>query len=168
MKRRHLRAHTIGFCNQVRRLRPEIAFGADLIAGFPTEADEMFERTVSLIDEAGFSYVHVFPFSPRKGTPAARMKQVPHATIRERARILRSKGQVALAARLKSLIGSEQEILVEKPGVGRTRCFATVMFDNDGFAAGDLISACIAGSDERNMQGRVLMAAVKDAAPAVS
>jgi threonylcarbamoyladenosine tRNA methylthiotransferase MtaB len=168
MKRRHLRAHTIDFCNRIRRLRPEIAFGADLIAGFPTETDEMFEHTASLIDDAGFSYVHIFPFSPRKGTPAARMKQVPHATIRERARTLRSKGQAALSARLKSLIGSNQEILVEKPGVGRTPCFATVAFEDAGFVAGDLMSVRIANSDERNLHGRVLKSAPKEAAPAIA
>jgi threonylcarbamoyladenosine tRNA methylthiotransferase MtaB len=168
MKRRHLRAHTIDFCNRIRRLRPEIAFGADLIAGFPTETDEMFERTVSLIDEAGFSYVHVFPFSARKGTPAARMRQVPHATIKERARVLRTKGQAAFSARLKRLIGSEQEILVEKPGVGRTPCFATVAFEDRGFVAGDLVSVRIANSDERNLRGRVLRSAPNDAAPAIA
>ena len=168
MKRRHLRAHTIDFCNRIRRLRPETAFGADLIAGFPTETDEMFARTVSLIDEAGFSYVHVFPFSPRKGTPAARMKPVPHATIKQRARVLRTKGQVALSARLKSLIGSEQDILVEKPGIGRTPCFATVAFEDRSFTAGDVISVRIANSDERNSHGRVLKTAPNEAAPAIA
>jgi len=168
MKRRHLRAHTIDFCNRIRRLRPEIAFGADLIAGFPTETDEMFARTVSLIDEAGFSYVHVFPFSPRKGTPAARMKPVPHATIKQRARVLRTKGQVALSARLRSLIGSEQDILVEKPGIGRTPCFATVAFEDSRFVAGDVISVRIANSDERNLHGRVLKTAPNEAAPAIA
>jgi threonylcarbamoyladenosine tRNA methylthiotransferase MtaB len=168
MKRRHLRAHTIDFCNRIRRLRPEIAFGADLIAGFPTETSEMFERTASLIDEAGFSYVHVFPFSVRKGTPAARMRQVPHATIKERARVLRTKGQAALSARLKRLIGSEQEILVEKPGVGRTPCFATVAFEDRGFVAGDLVSVRIANSDERNLHGRVLKTAANEATPAIA
>jgi len=168
MKRRHLRAHTIDFCNRIRRLRPEIAFGADLIAGFPTETDEMFARTVSLIDEAGFSYVHVFPFSPRKGTPAARMKPVPHATIKQRARVLRTKGQIALSARLRSLIGSEQEILVEKSGIGRTPCFATVAFEDSRFVAGDVISVRIANSDERNLHGRVLKTAPNEAAPAIA
>ena len=168
MKRRHLRAHTIDFCNRIRRLRPEIAFGADLIAGFPTETSEMFERTASLIDEAGFSYVHVFPFSVRKGTPAARMRQVPHATIKERARVLRTKGQAALSARLKRLIGSEQDILVEKAGIGRTPCFATVAFEDSGFVAGDLVSVRIADSDERNLHGRVLKMAANEAAPAIA
>jgi len=168
MKRRHLRAHTIEFCNQVRRLRPDVAFGADLIAGFPTETDAMFERSVSLIDEAGFSYLHVFPFSPRNGTPAARMKQVPHATIKERARVLRAKGQRALAARLASLVGSTQEILVEKPGLGRTRCFATVAFADDRTIPGQVISARIVDCGERDLHGRVLQTAAKETAPAAA
>jgi len=164
MKRRHLRAHTIEFCNQVRRLRPDVAFGADLIAGFPTETDAMFERSVSLVDEVGFSYLHVFPFSPRKGTPAARMKQVPHATIKERARVLRAKGQRALATRLAGLIGSTQEILVEKPGSGRTRCFATVAYASDRSLPGEMMSVRILDCGERDLQGRVLQTAAKEAA----
>jgi len=168
MKRRHLRAHTIEFCNQVRRLRPDIAFGADLIAGFPTETDAMFERSVSLIDEAGFSYLHVFPFSPRQGTPAARMKQVPRAIIKERARVLRAKGQIALAARLQGLVGSTQEILVEKPGLGRTRCFATVSYTDNRSLPGQVISVRIVECGERDLQGRVLHAAAEEAAPAAA
>jgi threonylcarbamoyladenosine tRNA methylthiotransferase MtaB len=166
MKRRHLRAHTIAFCNQVRRLRPEIAFGADLIAGFPTETDPMFQRTLSLVEEAGLSYLHVFPFSPRRGTSAARMKQVPGATIRERARLLRDKGRAALSARLQSLVGTRQKVLVEKPGVGRTPCFATVAFPDDRSVAGDIIVVRITGRDERDLHGRVLTTATTDAAPA--
>jgi threonylcarbamoyladenosine tRNA methylthiotransferase MtaB len=168
MKRRHLRAHTIDFCNQMRRLRPETAFGADLIAGFPTETDAMFERTASLIDEAGLSYLHVFPFSPRRGTPAARMKQVPRVTIKDRSRALRVKGQRALSAHLASLVGTEQEILVEKQRVGRTRCFATVTFEDDRSAAGDLISVRIVDRDERGLRGRVSRTAATDAAPAAA
>jgi threonylcarbamoyladenosine tRNA methylthiotransferase MtaB len=168
MKRRHLRAHTIAFCNQVRRLRPDIAFGADLIAGFPTETDAMFERTLSLVDEAGLSYLHVFPFSPRRGTPAARMRQVPHATIKERARILRAKGQAALATRLASLIGTEQEILIEKPGLGRTRCFATVAFEDERSAAGDLVSVRIIDCNERDLRARVLSTEENQRAPAAA
>ena len=167
MKRRHLRAHTIAFCNQIRRLRPDVAFGADLIAGFPTETDAMFERTLSLVDEAGLSYLHVFPFSPRRGTPAARMKQVPHSAIKERARILRAKGQAALSARLASLIGSKQDILVEKPGFGRTRCFATVAFEDDRSVTGDLVSVRIVDRDDRGLRGRV-RADAKHTAPAAA
>jgi threonylcarbamoyladenosine tRNA methylthiotransferase MtaB len=166
MKRRHLRAHTVDFCDRVRRLRPDIAFGADLIVGFPTETDTMFGRTLSLIDEAGLSYLHVFPFSPRPGTPAARMRQIPSAIVRERARILREKGQQALSSRLKTLIGTSQTILIEKPGVGRTPCFAMVAADDSTAEAGNLIAADIIGSDDRSLHGRVLRTATTEYAPA--
>jgi threonylcarbamoyladenosine tRNA methylthiotransferase MtaB len=130
MKRRHARADTIAFCNDVRRLRPDAAFGADLIAGFPTETDAMFENTRALIDDAGLSYLHIFPFSPRKGTPAARMPQVAREVVKERAANLRAKGDEALAAHLAARIGSEQTLLVEKPGLGRTACFAQARFNS--------------------------------------
>jgi threonylcarbamoyladenosine tRNA methylthiotransferase MtaB len=128
MKRRHSRADTVAFCKSVRRLRPEAAFGADLIAGFPTETGEMFENTLRLVDDADLSMLHVFPFSPRKGTPAARMPQLPRVEVRERAARLRRKGAEALATRFASLMGSEQTLLVEKPGLGHTACFAPVAF----------------------------------------
>jgi threonylcarbamoyladenosine tRNA methylthiotransferase MtaB len=128
MKRRHSRKDTIAFCDEVRRLRPEVAFGADLIAGFPTETDEMAANSRALIEDAGLSYLHVFPFSPRKGTPAARMPQLPKPLIKERAARLRAVGDKALAARMTSLIGSEQTLLVEKDGSGRTQCFAQAHF----------------------------------------
>ncbi|HWA30865.1 MAG TPA: tRNA (N(6)-L-threonylcarbamoyladenosine(37)-C(2))-methylthiotransferase MtaB [Rhizomicrobium sp.] len=124
MKRRHSRADTIAFCDDVRRLRSDAAFGADLIAGFPTETDAMFENTLAMVDDAGLSYLHIFPFSPRKGTPAARMPQVARQIVKERAARLRAKGDGALAARLASLVGSEQDLLIEKSGMGRTPCFA--------------------------------------------
>nr|TFG52768.1 MAG: tRNA (N(6)-L-threonylcarbamoyladenosine(37)-C(2))-methylthiotransferase MtaB [Hyphomicrobiales bacterium] len=129
MKRRHSRADTIAFVNAVRRLRPETAFGADLIAGFPTESDAMFENSLRLIDEAGLTYLHVFPFSPREGTPAARMPQVPRALVKERAAKLRAEGDKALRARLQMLVGSMQNVLAEKSGFGRTPCFAPVRIE---------------------------------------
>src|SRR6185437_5375222 len=132
MRRRHTREDTIRFCDIIRRLRPSVAFGADLIAGFPTESDEMFENTLALVDEAGLSYLHVFSFSPRKGTPAARMPQLPRAAIKARARRLREKGEKALSARLSGHIGSEQTLLVEKPGRGRTPCFAIAEYEGAG------------------------------------
>jgi threonylcarbamoyladenosine tRNA methylthiotransferase MtaB len=138
MKRRHSRTDTIAFCDAVRRLRPDVAFGADLIAGFPTETDAMFANTRALIDDAGLSYLHIFPFSPRKGTPAARMPQVGPAVVKERAARLRAKGGEALAAHLASCIGSEQSLLVEKAGLGRTACFAQARFDGNA-KPGDLI-----------------------------
>ncbi|MDE2184244.1 MAG: tRNA (N(6)-L-threonylcarbamoyladenosine(37)-C(2))-methylthiotransferase MtaB [Alphaproteobacteria bacterium] len=131
MKRRHSRADTIAFCEAVRRVRPDAAFGADFIAGFPTETEEMFENTLKLVDEAGLTMLHVFPFSARKGTPAARMPQLPRATVRERAARLRARGASALASRLASLVGSEQSLLVEKTGLGRTPCFVPARFGSD-------------------------------------
>jgi threonylcarbamoyladenosine tRNA methylthiotransferase MtaB len=126
MKRRHLRADTIAFCEDVRRRRPDAAFGADLIAGFPTETEAMFENTLRLADEAGLTYLHVFPYSARKGTPAARMPQLPRAVAKERAARLRAKGAERLASRLKALVGSEQTLLTESDGHARTSCFAQV------------------------------------------
>src|SRR6202142_2144477 len=107
MKRRHSRRDTIAFCEAVRRLRPGAAFGADLITGFPTETEEMFQNTLKLVDEAGISMLHVFPFSPRKGTPAARMPQLPRAVAKERAARLRAKGVAALAKHFTGLVGRE-------------------------------------------------------------
>jgi threonylcarbamoyladenosine tRNA methylthiotransferase MtaB len=131
MKRRHSRADTIAFCDEVRRLRPDVAFGADLIAGFPTETDAMFENTGALIADAGLSYLHIFPFSPRAGTPAARMPQVDRKRVKERAAVLRAEGDRALAKHLASLLGTEQTLLIEKNGVGRTACFAVAQFSGN-------------------------------------
>ena len=137
MKRRHARAHTIAFCDEVRRLRPEAAFGADLIAGFPTETDEMFDNTLKLVDDAGLSTLHVFPFSARAGTPAARMPQISRAIVKARATRLRSKAAEAKAKRLNGLIGSEQILLMENADLGRTPCFVPVRFVGEA-ASGDL------------------------------
>jgi len=126
MKRRHSRKDTVAFCDAVRRLRPETSFGADLIAGFPTETDAMFENSLKLVDDAGLTFLHVFPYSARKGTPAARMPQINGAIIKERAARLRAKGEAALAARNASLIGTTQTLLMEKSGLGRTPCFMPV------------------------------------------
>jgi threonylcarbamoyladenosine tRNA methylthiotransferase MtaB len=145
MKRRHARADTIRFCEEVRRLRPEAAFGADLIAGFPTESEAMFENTLKLVDEAALSTLHVFPFSARKGTPAARMGQLPRAVVKERAARLRAKGEAALAARLASLVGTRQAVMVEKQGLGRTPCFAPVR-SSGAAAAGEILNLRIASA----------------------
>jgi threonylcarbamoyladenosine tRNA methylthiotransferase MtaB len=128
MKRRHSRRDVIAFCSEVRRLRPDAAFGADLIAGFPTESERMFENTLSLVDEADLTYLHVFPFSARRGTPAARMPQLDRATVGARAARLREKGADRLSTRLRKLIGTKQLLLVEGPGRGHTACFAPVRF----------------------------------------
>jgi threonylcarbamoyladenosine tRNA methylthiotransferase MtaB len=146
MKRRHLRADTLAFVETVRNLRPETAFGADFIVGFPTETEVMFANTLALVAEAGISYLHVFPFSAREGTPAARMPQLERGIAKERAARLRSEGERALASRLASLVGSEQEILIEKPGFGRTPCFAPVRLEPD-IEQGRIARAAIAASD---------------------
>ncbi len=128
MKRRHSRRDTIAFCEQVRRMRPDAAFGADLITGFPTESEEMFDNTLKLVDDAGLTFLHVFPYSPRHGTPAARMPQLARATVRERANRLRVYGAQKLAIRLNDLVGGVQTVLVEEAGRGRTPCFVSARF----------------------------------------
>jgi threonylcarbamoyladenosine tRNA methylthiotransferase MtaB len=126
MKRRHLRADAIAFCEDVRRLRPDVVFGADLIAGFPTETEEMFARSLDLIEECRLTHLHVFPFSPRPGTPAARMPQLPREVIKERARRLREKGAAALQGHLNSEIGARRRVLTESRELGRTEQFTPV------------------------------------------
>jgi threonylcarbamoyladenosine tRNA methylthiotransferase MtaB len=126
MKRRHARADTVDFCNTVRALRPDAAFGADLIAGFPTETDAMFENSLTLVDDAGLSALHVFPYSPRAGTPAANMPQLPRPLVKERAGRLRERGEAALTARLDGMRGSHHTVLAERGGIGRTPCFTPV------------------------------------------
>ncbi len=126
MKRRHSRADAIAFCNEVRRLRPDVVFGADIIAGFPTETEAMFQRSLDLVDECGLTQLHVFPFSPRPGTPAARMPQLDRAVIKERAQRLREKGEAALRAFLDAQIGTRRQVLTERGGIGRTEQFTAV------------------------------------------
>ena len=126
MKRRHTRADAIAFCNQVRRLRPDVAFGADIIAGFPTETEDMFARSLDLVDECGLTQLHVFPFSARPGTPAARMPQIDRGIVKERARRLREKGEAALTRHLDAQVGSRRLVLTERGGVGHTEQFTAV------------------------------------------
>ncbi len=152
MKRRHTRADTIAFCDEVRRLRPGTAFGADLIAGFPTETDGMFENSLKLVDDAGLTLLHVFPYSPRPGTPAARMPQLDRALVKERAARLREKGLIALMARLDAMAGSRQTLLVEKAGLGRTSCFTPVAFTGE-IPPGSLADVVIAGRDGEQLSG---------------
>jgi threonylcarbamoyladenosine tRNA methylthiotransferase MtaB len=145
MKRRHLRDDAIRFCREVRRLRPDIALGADLIAGFPTESEEMFARSLDLIEECGLTFLHVFPYSPRPGTPAARMPQVAGAVIKDRARRLRAAGEGALQRRLASEIGSVREVLIESASQGRTEHFLPVAMA--GETPGAVTRRAITGSD---------------------
>jgi threonylcarbamoyladenosine tRNA methylthiotransferase MtaB len=126
MKRRHSRGHAIDFCAQMRRLRPDIALGADIIAGFPTETEDMFSRSLDMIEESGITFLHVFPYSPRPGTPAARMPQVAGGEIRERAKRLRAVGEAALRKRLTSEMGEVRQVLIESGRQGRTEHFLPV------------------------------------------
>ena len=155
MKRRHSRAQAIAFCETVRALRPEVAFGADLIAGFPTETEEMFARTLDLVDEAGLTYLHVFPFSARRGTPAARMPQLSKAVRKERAARLRAAGETALRAFLASCVGRTVEVLIERDGAGRSEQFAKVRLPG-GYAPGSLVPAKVSGVDGATLTGRPL------------
>ena len=126
MKRRHLRADAIAFCDQVRRLRPDVIFGGDIIAGFPTETEDMFARSLDLIDECGLVHLHVFPYSARPGTPAARMPPVAHDIVKDRARRLRAKGDVAFARHVDSEVGTQRQVLMESSNIGRTEYFTPV------------------------------------------
>ena len=146
MKRRHSRGQAIAFCEQLRRLRPEVAFGADIIAGFPTESEDMFRRSLELVDDCGLSQLHVFPFSPRPGTAAARMPQLDRALIKERARRLREKGEAALLAQLERAVGTRRRVLTESGGIGRTEQFMAVRLAGPA-AAGAIIDLTITGHD---------------------
>ncbi len=128
MKRRHAREDSIRFCEDLRARRKDMVFGADIIAGFPTETDGMFENSRRIIDECGLTFLHVFPFSPRPGTPAARMPHLDKAVVKERAALLRNKGAERLAAFLTTQVGSTQDVLVETPQTGRTPHFALARF----------------------------------------
>jgi threonylcarbamoyladenosine tRNA methylthiotransferase MtaB len=152
MKRRHLRADAINAARRARALRPEVALGADLIAGFPTETEEMFGHSLDLIVECGLAFVHVFPYSARPGTPAARMPQLPGPVIKERAARLRAAGDVALAAELSSRIGSETDVLIEQPGIGRAAFYAAVSFTAAAIE-GSVRRMRLVGSNGRNLIG---------------
>ncbi|HPE25532.1 tRNA (N(6)-L-threonylcarbamoyladenosine(37)-C(2))-methylthiotransferase MtaB [Albidovulum sp.] len=144
MKRRHLRDDAIRFCDEARRLRPDIVFGADLIAGFPTETEAMFENSVKLVEECGLTFLHVFPYSARKGTPAARMPQVRGPAIRDRAARLRQAGDAALLRHLAAQRGKVHRILTEGPRIGRTEQFTEVVFAADR-AEGAIVETAITG-----------------------
>ncbi|MFN3744742.1 MAG: tRNA (N(6)-L-threonylcarbamoyladenosine(37)-C(2))-methylthiotransferase MtaB [Hyphomicrobiaceae bacterium] len=151
MKRRHLRADAIRFCDEVRRLRPDIAFTADLIAGFPTETEAMFANTLDLVDRCGLAGLHVFPFSPRAGTPAARMPQLDRATVKARAERLRAAGQSATERHLRTQIGRELSVLVEKPGLGRAEDFTEVRLA-DTYPVGHIVRIRAGGHDGQRLR----------------
>ena len=147
MKRRHLRDDAIRFCEDARKLRPDMVFGADIIAGFPTETEEMFAQSLKLVEDCGLTFLHVFPFSPRKGTPAARMPQVWGPVVKERAARLRAAGDVALAQHLAGQQGAVHRVLTEGPRMGRTEQFTEVLFGSDQ-PEGQIVEARIAGYAE--------------------
>ncbi len=146
MKRRHLRDDAIRFCEDARRLRPDMVFGADIIAGFPTETEVMFENSLKLVEDCGLTFLHVFPFSPRNGTPAARMPQVRGPAIKDRAARLRAAGQVRLAGHLQAQQGRRHLILTEGPRMGRTEQFTEVAFSTDQ-PEGTILTAAITGQN---------------------
>jgi threonylcarbamoyladenosine tRNA methylthiotransferase MtaB len=150
MKRRHLRDDAIRFCHEVRRLRPEVVFGADIIAGFPTETEEMFARSLDLVEECGLTHLHVFPFSPRPGTPAARMPQVAREIVKDRARRLRERGEAALARHLQAEVGAARRVLTETEALGRTEGFALVRFTHP-VAPGAILDVTMASHDGREL-----------------
>ena len=131
MKRRHLRDDAIEFCSDMRKARPDIIYGADIIAGFPTETEEMFENSLKLIDDCGLTWLHIFPFSPRTGTPAARMPQMDRSIIKERAGRLRARGAVAVQNHLATQVGTQHNVLMENARMGRTEGFTEVVFDTE-------------------------------------
>jgi len=153
MKRRHLREDAINLCSKIREKRNDMAFGADLITGFPTETDEMFLNTIKIVDECNLDWLHVFPFSPRPGTPAAKMPQNKKETSKKRAKILREKGEEIKKAHLKNLVGKEVEVFVEKNNSGHTNQFAPVKLE-DEFLPGTSVIAKIFKSDDNFVYGK--------------
>ncbi len=166
MKRRHLRQDAIEFCTKVRELRPDISLGADIIAGFPTETEEMFEESLSLVDACEISLLHVFPFSPREGTPAAKMPQLDRSIIKQRAARLRAKGETAYQKHLEKMANSGQlsKVLIEKSGMGRTENFTMVeIFDENGGVLDALPTGAIVTATINGHNGKQLSAVAKQA-----
>jgi len=154
MKRRHSRADALRLVAQVRAVRPDTAFGADLIAGFPTESDEAFENTLRLVEEAGLAFLHVFPFSPRPGTPAARMPHLPKAVVKARAARLRDAGEAALARHLEAQSGRTLSGLVERQGVARAEDFTEVAFEGAA-EPGTVVALKVVGHDGKRALARL-------------
>lgn len=149
MKRRHLRADAIRFCDEARRLRPDMVFGADIIAGFPTETEEMFKNSLAIVDDCGLTHLHVFPYSPRPGTPAARMPQVNRAEVKARAARLREAGEASFQAHLSAEQGKHHMVLIEKDGLGRTEQFTLTEIDRG--APGEIVPAVVTGHTGRTL-----------------
>ena len=149
MKRRHLLGDAIAFCEAARRLRPDLVLGAEHIAGFPTEAEAEFKNTLDLVDDCGLTFLHVFPFSPRNGTPAVRMPQVPREIVKERARRLREKGEAALCRHLAAEIGRRRRVLAEG-AEGRSEHYTQVKLARAS-APGSILEVLITGHDGRRL-----------------
>ncbi len=158
MKRRHRRADVIDLCRRARALRPDLVFGADLIAGFPTETETMFSQTLALVEECRLTWLHVFPYSPRPGTPAARMPQCPVEDRRERAARLRTAGAAAAARFLESRVGTEAEVLVERADQGHTEQFAEIRLDQAA-PVGALVRAASSATDGTRLHGILMQEA---------
>jgi threonylcarbamoyladenosine tRNA methylthiotransferase MtaB len=154
MKRRHAREDSIGFCAELRARRPGIVFGADIIAGFPTETDDMFENSLKIVDDCGLTYLHVFPFSPRPGTPAARMPQLEKGVVKARAAMLRARGEQRLDLFLSSEVGAIRQVLVETEATGRTEHFAPVRFATR-MAPGAIVTAQVTGRATSHLEARL-------------
>ena len=148
MKRRHSREEAIKLCDRLKKARPGISFGADLIVGFPTESEEMFQNTLKIVDECRLDWIHVFPFSPRPGTPAAKMPQIDISVIRERARILRSKAHNKKKTHLIGLVGHKKEVFIEKNNKGYTNQFAPIKLLENELDYGKSINALIVDADD--------------------
>ena len=155
MKRRHQREHAIEFCNKLRRHREDVIYGADLIAGFPTETDEMFENTLNIIDECDLTLLHIFPFSPMKMAPASRMPQLPRNIIKQRAKILRNKGKEKIMKKFKESVGKTFNILTEKNSFGYSENYLKVKVDNaKHINEGEIYPVKITGYEDNYLQGK--------------
>ena len=156
MKRRHLREDAINKINKIRSVRPDVVFGADLIAGFPTETEEMFHNTIKLVEECNISFLHVFPFSPREGTPASRMPQLNREIIKKRAKILRELGNEQILKYYNKLENTEINLIVESESRGRSDGFAKVNLNRD-YGNGNLIKMLVTGSDSSGLNGNIIV-----------
>ena len=156
MKRRHLREDAINKINKIRSVRPDVVFGADLIAGFPTETEEMFHNTIKLVEECNISFLHVFPFSPREGTPASRMPQLNREIIKKRAKILRELGNEQILKYYNKLENTEINLIVESESRGRSDGFAKVNLNRD-YGNGNLIKMLVTGSDSSGLSGNIIV-----------
>lgn len=150
MKRRHLRDDAIAFCQEARKLRPDMTFGADIIAGFPTETEAMFENALALVQECDLTWLHVFPYSARPGTPAARMPAVNGKAIKERAARLRAAGEIQVQRHLAAQVGQHHQVLMENATMGRTEQFTEVHFDTAQIE-GQIVHATICGATNKHL-----------------